>query len=187
MTDLARLGFASVYDPDEPDAWKRDLTLDDVGAEEALTDVSVVWDVQSAPMWDAPTYLGSLLGTGPSVVEDLPPGRIALLMCTACGDPYCGFVAADLVITEDHVLWTDVRFQWPPGMWESVPTGVGRWMRRLLGRERPESLGPWTAEPAPIHEDLVFDRAQYEAAVLLEIARSAGPAAGSAAVPPGGE
>ncbi|MBW8025109.1 hypothetical protein EOG37_00220 [Clavibacter michiganensis subsp. michiganensis] len=181
MTDLARLSFASVDDPDEPGAWKRDLTLDDVGAEEALTDASVAWDVHSAPMWDAPAYLASLLGTGPSVVEDLPPGRIALLMCTACGDPYCGFVAADLVITQDRVLWTGVRFEWPPGMWESAPSGITRWMRRLLGRERPEDLEPWAAETDPVHEDLVFDRVQYEAAVRREIARSTDPGAGSAA------
>jgi len=184
MTDLVRLGFASVDDPDEAGARKRELTLDGIGAEEALTDVTVVSDVHSSPMWDAPAYLASLLGTGPSMVEDLPPGRIVLLMCTACGDPYCGFVAADLVITEDRVLWTGVRFEWPPGMWESVPTGIGRWMRRILGRERPEDLEPWAAEPDPIHEDLVFDRAEYEAAVHREIARCADPGAGSAPAEP---
>ncbi|MGJ1633888.1 hypothetical protein [Clavibacter sepedonicus] len=181
MTDLTRLGFASVDDPYEPGARKRELTLDDVGAEEALTDVSVVSDVHSAPMWDAPAYLASLLGTGPSVIEDLPPGRIALHMCSACGDPYCGFVAADLVIAEDRVLWTGVRFEWPPGMWESVPTGIRGWMRRLIGRERPEDLEPWAAEPDPIHEDLNFDRTQYEAAVQREVARSADPGTGPAA------
>jgi hypothetical protein len=181
MNDLVRLGFASVADPNDEGARVRDLTLDDIGAEEALTDVSVVSDVQSAPMWDAPAYLASLLGSGPSVIEDMRPGRIALLMCSACGDPHCGFVAADLLITEDHVLWTGVRFEWPPGMWESVPTGIRRWMRRLLGRERPEDLEPVAAEPDPIHEDLVFDRVQYEAAVHREIARSADPGAGSAA------
>jgi hypothetical protein len=173
MPHLVRLGFASVDDPEGRGARTRDLTLDDVVAEEALSDVTVVSDVQSAPMWDAPAYLDSLLGTRPSVVEDMAPGRIALLTCTACGDPYCGFIAADLTITEDRVLWTRVRFEWPPGMWESVPTGIGRWMRRLLGRERPEDLEPWAAEPDPLHEDLVFDRAQYEAAVRCEIARVA--------------
>lgn len=51
--------------------------------------------------------LGVLLG-------DFDDGRIALLMCTACGDLACGAVSMELVQTPQAITWQ--RFGWQDGV-----------------------------------------------------------------------
>lgn len=173
VTALTRLGFATVDDPDREGAVLRDVTLDGVGIEEAVLGP---WDdltptgIQSPPSWDRPAYLRSLVGEGPSLVEDMAPGRVAILCCSACGDPWCGYVGARIEMTDEHVLWTDVRFEFPPGMPEAVPSGIGSRLRRLLGRARPEDLEPWRPDAAMPNVEIAFERGAYEDAVRRELA-----------------
>ncbi|GAA3665343.1 hypothetical protein GCM10023081_00250 [Arthrobacter ginkgonis] len=55
--------------------------------------------------------LDRLLGVLPGDFDD---GRIALLMCTACGDLACGAVSMELVQTPQTITWQ--RFGWQDGV-----------------------------------------------------------------------
>jgi hypothetical protein len=173
VTALTRLGFATVDDPDREGAVLRDVTLDGVGIEEAVLgpagDVTPT-GIQSPPSWDRPAYLRSLLGEGPSLVEDMAPGRVAILCCSACGDPWCGYVGARIEITDDRVRWAEVRFELPPAAAVALPTGIASRIRRLLGRARPEDLEPWRPVSTTPDVELAFERGAYEDAVRRELA-----------------
>lgn len=74
---------------------------------------------------------------GVRLVEGLAQGRIALLVCGACGDVPCGAVTASLRFDVETVTWSD--FGWENGDGTADPIS-----------EAPESLA--------------FDRQQYQAA-----------------------
>lgn len=74
--------------------------------------------------------------TGRCPDPDLPPGRIAVSRCAACGDIECGGLTARLALTEDTVTWSDFS-------WESDP-------------EDDELL------PAFLEVTFVFERSAYE-------------------------
>jgi hypothetical protein len=172
MTALTHLGFATVDDPDREGATLRDVTLDGVGIEDAVfgpaNDITPR-GIQSPPSWDRPAYLRSLIGEGPSLVEEIAPGRVAILCCSACGDPWCGFVGARIEMTGDRVFATD-----------ALPTGIGSRIRRLLGRARPEDLKPWTPAFEMLDVDVAFERRAYEDTVRRELAAAERAAADGA-------
>jgi hypothetical protein len=180
MTALTRLDFIDSIGADGKPAHPRTMTLDGVDADAAIAVVTTP-GAQCAPFFDWPAYLRSLLGEGPSVVDDLPEGRIAILCCSSCADPYCGFHAADLVFDDDRVLWRGLRFEWPDGMWTiSTPRPSARTRRFLgLGRRRAEEqereiervVEPWASMGADRVLEFAFDRTAYEATIRRELAR----------------
>jgi hypothetical protein len=179
MPALTRLDFVDPLDEDGDPGHQRTMTLDGVDADAAIA-VTSSPGTQGAPTFDRPAYLRSPLGEGPSVVDDLPVGRIAILCCSACEDPCCGFHAADLVITDDRVVWRGLRFVWPAGMWTITRRRRGGRLRRLLGREGlpepgpgPEELEPWASLGADHVLEFAFDRTEYEATIRSELARAA--------------
>jgi hypothetical protein len=183
MTALTHLGFATVDDPDREGATLRDVTLDGVGIEDAVfgpaNDITPR-GIQSPPSWDRPAYLRSLIGEGPSLVEEIAPGRVAILCCSACGDPWCGFVGARIEMTGDRVFWTEARREFPSGATDALPTGIGSRIRRLLGRARPEDLKPWTPAFEMLDVDVAFERRAYEDTVRRELAAAERAAADGA-------
>ncbi|MFD2339323.1 hypothetical protein FGG90_02065 [Clavibacter tessellarius] len=182
MTTLSRLDFIDSIDEGREPAHPRTMTLDGVDADAVIAVVTTP-GAQCAPVFDRAAYLRSLLGEGPSLVDDLPEGRIAILSCSSCGDPYCGFHAADLVLDDDRVLWRGLRFEWPDGMWTSSTPRPPRRTRRLLGlgRRRAEEqksetetqrvVEPWASMGADRVLEFAFDRTAYEATIRSELAR----------------
>ncbi|CCE75156.1 hypothetical protein [Clavibacter nebraskensis] len=182
MTALTRLDFSDSIGADGKPAHPRTMTLDGVDADAAIAVVTTP-GAQCAPFFDRPAFLRSLLGEGPSLVDDLPEGRIGILSCSSCGDPYCGFHAADLVFDDDRVLWRGLRFEWPDGMWTSSTPRSPRRTRRLLGlgRRRAEEqkqetetervVEPWASMGADRVLEFAFDRTAYEATIREELVR----------------
>jgi hypothetical protein len=95
----------------------------------------LVTELNRAWLPSVPDAVDRLLGRRPS--EDLAPGRVALLVCSVCGDLGCGQLTAALEIGDAEICWSD--FRWEDGMSEPRP-----------------------AEQLP--ERLTFDRNSYEAA-----------------------
>ena len=182
MTALTRLDFIDSLEDDGDPAHPRTMTLDGVDADAAIAVVTTP-DAQCAPVVDRSAYLRSLLGEGPSVIEDLPEGRIAILSCSRCDDPCCGFHAADLVLDDDLVMWRGCRFEWPDGMWTVRASRPATLIRRLLGRRRAEEQETkralereraserWASMGADRVLEFTFDRTAYEATIRRELAR----------------
>jgi hypothetical protein len=99
-------------------------------ARDLLTNLNRPWLPNVAESVD------ELLGRTPS--QELRAGRIALLVCSVCGDLGCGQLTAALNVSDAEVSWSD--FLWEDD--HSDPTPV-------------EHLRD------PVH----FDRSQYEAAL----------------------
>jgi len=99
---------------------------DIVGEPEMVTPLSRPW------VREVPTQVDRLLGE--QVADDLPAGRVALLLCPIDGDVGCGALTASLRFSEAHVAWTD----W---LWES-------------------DQGAYPVEQFP--DPVVFDRTTYK-------------------------
>lgn len=82
-----------------------------------------------------PEAVDRLLGRRSS--EDLAAGRVALLVCPVDGDLGCGQLTAALEVRDREVSWSDLR--WEDGIFD--PRSVEH-----------------------LHQPVVFDRAEYEAA-----------------------
>jgi hypothetical protein len=77
----------------------------------------LVTELNRAWLPSVPDAVDRLLGRRPS--EDLAPGRVALLVCSVCGDLGCGQLTAALEIRDAEICWSD--FRWEDGMSEPRP------------------------------------------------------------------
>ena len=108
-----------------------------VGGGDYVTNLNRAWVPAVVP-----THVEVLLGRQPD--EDLPAGRIPLLVCAVDGDVACGAITAGLSMERETVTWTDLR-------WEG---GIGE-----------------TSDVGGLRQSMTFDRRPYEQGLLAAAVR----------------
>ena len=116
-----------------PESHFLDLVVDGRSLRSVAAQPDLVSELNRPWLAGVPDAVQRLQGQQPS--DDLPPGRVALLVCAVDGDLGCGQLTTALTVGDAVVTWTD--FRWEDGIHASSP------VPRLPDR-------------------LTFDRARYE-------------------------